>query len=232
MKKGSSFLSFSSFFDASLRLLYFYMKLTRLVFLLLAPSVFQSLDQFYTDRRTSRTSSSTTPSSPHEAEFCAYLLLAHIWDTDILRKTESLPAYLFCTPQIQLALQITYMAQRSVDPQAGRSKPVSELSQNFFTKFFKTVQRGTTPYLVACLVESHFGDVRKAGLFGMKRSFLPRHGAIPVEDLVATLGCDDIRDVAEVCEEYGLKVTREGSVPISVEINKDSVIEGESCSSS
>lgn len=62
----------------------------------------------------------------------------------------------------------------------------------------------------------------------MKKSFLPRHGAIAVEDLVATLGCDDIRDVAEVCEEFGLKVTREGSMPISVEINKTSVIEGES----
>lgn len=70
--------------------------------------------------------------------------------------------------------------------------------------------------------------MRKAGLLGLKKSFLPRHGAVAVEDLVGMLGCDDVRDVSEVCEEFGLKVTREGNMPISVEVNRDSVIVGES----
>ena len=184
------------------------------------------MDQFYTDRRTSRLASSTTPSSPHEAEFCAFLLLAHIWDSDILRKTEGLPPYLFYTPEVQLALSLAYLAQRSNDPHAGRSKPTSELSQNFFTRFFKTVQRGTTPYLVACLVESHFGDIRKAGLLGLKKSIVKQYSTVAVEDLIAMLGCDDAIDVGEVCEEFGLQVTREDGVPVSVEISRESVIVG------
>lgn len=190
--------------------------------------MFQSLDQFYTDRRTSRLASSSTPSSPHEAEFCGYLLLAHIWDVDILRKTEALPAYLYYTPEVQLALSLAYLAQRSNDPHAGRSKPTSELSQNLFTRFFKTVQRGTTPYLVACLVESHFGDIRKAGLLGLKKSFVKQYSTVAVEDLVGMLGCDDVRDVAEVCEEFGLRVSREDGVPVSVEVSRESVIIGKS----
>lgn len=188
-------------------------------------AVLTSLIQFYTDLRNSTPSTSTSFDAPpaasvHEAEFSAYLLLTHLFDTDILRQTESLPPYLFHAPEVQLALNLAYLAQRAHDPQA-KSKPTSDLSQNFFTQFFKSIQRKTTPYLVGAIVESHFGEVRKAGLGGMRKAFLTNHKSLPKEDLIGMLGLDDEGDLFKVLKDFGVEVGSDG-----VKLSKEVAITG------
>ncbi|CDZ98814.1 Nuclear protein export factor [Phaffia rhodozyma] len=191
--------------------------------------VLTSLIQFYSDKRASASAQSSAPSlsSPNEAEFCSYLLLTHIFDADILRQTEALPANLFHTPAIQLALSLAYLAQRSNDPHPSttRIKPNSALSQNFFTRLFKQVRKDSTPYLVGCLMESHFGEIRKAALLAIcssgRRGFKP----VPAGELASLLGCDGLEDLEGVCEEFGLKVDRgQADELVGIELNRDVVI--------
>jgi hypothetical protein len=187
--------------------------------------VLTSLIQFYTDVRNATPSTSTsfdppTTASPNEAEFSAYLLLTHLFDTDILRQTESLPPYLFHSPEVQLALELAYLAQRAHDAQA-KSKPTSELSQNFFSRFFKVVGRPSTPYLVGALVEGHFGEIRKAALGGMRKAFLGNHKALPADDLVQLLGADDEADLRRLIGDFGVELGEDG-----VRLSKETVITG------
>lgn len=180
--------------------------------------------EFYSDIRLSRASFSShpppEPASPHEAEFCAYLLLTHLWDTDILRQTENLPPYLFYSPEVQQALSFAYLA--------GNRDATGPPVQNFFSRFFRTVARPDTPYLVACLLESHFGDVRKAALLALKKGFLKNYKPMPLEDLVDMIGCDDELDVAGVCEEFGFEVEWDDDAPLTVKLYRDSQMVGES----
>lgn len=185
-----------------------------------ATSVLTSLMEFYSDRRQTEpsTSSSPSPASPNEAEFSAYLLLTHLWDADILRQTENLPSYLFHSQEVQLALSFAYLAQRNSN---------TEIAQTFFTRFFKNVSKGSTPYLVACLLESHFGEVRKAAFLALKRGLMKNFKPMPIEDLVGPLGCDDELDVAGVCEEFGLEVEWDDDAPLTVKLFRDATMKGE-----
>ncbi|KAF9919949.1 hypothetical protein BGZ67_001665 [Mortierella alpina] len=87
-----------------------------------------------------------------------------------------------------------------------RAKIQSEASPNFFSRFFKTIAGPATTYLMACLMETSFVDIRKGALKALNKSYLHQHGGFPVEDLINMLGFDDQNECIANCQEYGLEL--------------------------
>lgn len=143
---------------------------------------------------------------PNEAEFRAYHMLSHLRDPDMIRQAQRLPMHIFQDPYIQVAAEIHALTRRNNDIHR-RAKIQSEASPNFFSRFFKLVAGAPTTYLMACLLEVNFVEIRKGALKAMNKCYLDQHRGFPVEDLVAILGFDDAEECIANCEEYDLALT-------------------------
>lgn len=143
---------------------------------------------------------------PHEAEFRAYHILTRLRDPDVLRHTQTLPREIRRSPPVIQALQLYRYAQRS-NEEIGRFKPPnSDGSMNLYTKFFKLVGHKDTSYIMACLCEPQFNDVRKGALKSLRKAFISAVKSPSVDELVVLLGCDDQQEVETQCEQYGVVV--------------------------
>ncbi|BGP50022.1 actin cytoskeleton and mitosis protein [Rhodotorula kratochvilovae] len=176
--------------------------------------VLKSLNEFYDDARMS----GTAVPSPNEAEFRAYNLLTHLRDPDIIWSTELLPPSLFAHPLLQRALALHRLAQRANIPRGERAAPGA------FARFFKLVADKGTPYLFACILSTHFADVRRGALDALRGAFLRQHSAFPLATLAKMLGCDDEAETRSVCEQFGLVVRADESGAAVAEIHKQAVL--------
>ncbi|KAG0262132.1 hypothetical protein BGZ95_004081 [Linnemannia exigua] len=162
--------------------------------------VLTSLQEFYEDMR-----AEGVP-CPNEAEFRAYHILSHLRDPDMIRQAQQLPFHIFQNPYIQVAAEIHALTRRNNDVER-RAKVQSEASPNFFSRFFKLVAGSSTTYLMACLLETNFVEIRKGALKTLNKCYLDRHNGFPVEDLVTILGFDDAEECIATCEEYELPLS-------------------------
>lgn len=183
----------------------------------------QSLNEFYEDaRHEGRT-------CPHEAEFRAYYLITHLRDSDTIRQAELLPRDIFLERHLQAALRLHALAQRNNETRGerGRRPANSEASLNAFSRFFKAVAGDNTSYLLACLAESHFIDVRRGALSTLRKAFMTAHAHYPITKLARMLGCDDIAHCAEIAETFGFVVIYgPDHMAIAVELHKGAVMQG------
>ncbi|KAF9389446.1 hypothetical protein CPB97_011362 [Podila verticillata] len=171
--------------------------------------VLTSLQEFYDDMRAEGIS------CPNEPEFRAYHMLSHMWDPDMLRQAQQLPRHVFQDPYIQAAAEIHTMTRRNNDIRR-RAKTQSEASPNLFSRFFKKVAGPSVTYLMACLVETNFAEVRKGALKAINKTYMDRHGGIPIDDVMDMLGFDDVEECVENCQEYDLAVSFEGKPSVVV----------------
>ncbi|CAD6576877.1 MAG: hypothetical protein CYPHOPRED_006110 [Cyphobasidiales sp. Tagirdzhanova-0007] len=179
--------------------------------------VLQSLDEFYDDAR------HEGMHCPNEAEFRAYYLITHLRDSDTLRQIELLPSEVFSSEHLQAALKLQALAQRNNTSRGerGRRPANSEASLNAFSRFFKAVAGDETSYLLACLAESHFIDIRRGALVSLRKAYIPQHAQYPISRLTKMLGCDNIDHCQEVVEAFGLSVAQDtNGVPRSVELHR------------
>ncbi|GAA97493.1 uncharacterized protein L969DRAFT_42828 [Mixia osmundae IAM 14324] len=172
--------------------------------------VLQSLNEFYEDALFERMD------CPNEAEFRSYSLIVHLRDSDVIRQTEALPARLFDSQSMQTALRLHSLAQRNNDGR-GRRAANSEACLNHFTRFFKLLQAESTTFLLACLCESHFSDIRRGALKAMMRSNLSNLPPYPLAVLTRMLGFDSTEECADFCVAFGL-----GVIDDAVELNRSS----------
>ncbi|KAF9951101.1 hypothetical protein BGZ72_007308 [Mortierella alpina] len=161
--------------------------------------VLTSLQEFYDDLR------SEGVRCPNEAEFRAYHILSHLHDPDMMRQAQQLPSHIFTSPYIQVAAEMHTLTRRNNDIRR-RAKIQSAASPNFFSRFFKMIAGPATTYLMACLMETSFADIRKGALKALNKSYLHQHGGFPIEDLVNILGFDDQDECIANCQEYGLEL--------------------------
>jgi len=178
----------------------------------------RSLIEFYEDRHQSMSLTSSGPSvAPNEAEFRAYNLLLHLRDPETLREVELLPTSIFTSEQVQVALRLRTCAQRSNNIER-RGQPINEeCTLNFYTSFFKEVDRLPVGpgYLLACLAENVFTDVRRGAIKAMCKAYIDRspptfdsvrqciglgieYGDQDAIDLLATMGIEVFTDAAGV----------------------------------
>jgi hypothetical protein len=164
--------------------------------------VLQSLNEFYEDAR------HEGRDCPHEAEFRAYYLITHLRDPDTIRQIELLPPHIFRNDHVQAALRLHALAQRNNESRGerGRRPANSEASLNAFSRFFKAIARDDTSYLLACLAETHFADVRRGALVCLRKAYMAQHPEYPLPKLARILGCDGTLQCAEIAENFGLEV--------------------------
>lgn len=179
--------------------------------------VLQSLIEFYDDARMEG------QDCEHEAEFRAYYLLTHLRDSDTIRQTEALPIHVFDNAHVQAAITLHALAQRNNETRGerGRRPANSEASLNAFSRFFKAVASSQTSYLLACLAESHFFDIRRGALVALRKAFIPQHPQFPLSRLSTILGCDGVEHCAELVDNFGLPITNNAAgMPVSVELHR------------
>lgn len=171
-----------------------------------------SLAQFYDDL------SKVGIYSDNEAEFRAYQILTYIRDQDVVRWAQTLRLPIFTHPLVQRALDFHALAQRNneiMGTSARRNKPTNcEAAQNFFTRFFKMVADKDTTFLMACMLEGHFPDIRKGAMKAMNKTYNARYSGISAEIVRQMLGYDSVEDCVKEAELYGIPVDHTGPVPI------------------
>ncbi|GAA5977587.1 hypothetical protein JCM10908_005031 [Rhodotorula pacifica] len=176
--------------------------------------VLKSLNEFYDDLRLS----GTPDPSGNEAEFRAYNLLTHLRDPDIVWSVELLPPEVFRHPLLQRALALHRLAQKSNIPRGERA------SQNAFSRFFKLVGEPGTPYLFACILSTHFNDIRRSAIDALRAAYLKQHSAFPLRTLAKILGCDDEADARSVCEQLGIVVRTDERGRVVAELHKQAAL--------
>lgn len=187
-------------------------------------AVLQSLNEFYDDARHEGFE------CPDEAEFRAYYLITHLRDSDTIRQTELLSTHIFNSRYIQSALRLQSLVLRNNESRGerGRRPANSEASLNAFSRFFKAVAKDDTSYLLACLAESHFTDVRRGALVALKKAYIERNPQYPLPKLAKMLGCNNVAHCAEVVENFGLGVVYDAAgTPVSVELHRKVALQGQ-----
>lgn len=167
--------------------------------------VLQTLQQFYDDAR----HASPPITCPNEAEFRAYYILTHLRDPEAMRQAELLAFHVFSDPLLQLSLRLQSLVQRNnINTAPGsRARPPanSEACLNSYSRFFKLIET-QAPYLLACLVETDFYDLRRGAFKAMRKAYMEQHANLPVLNLVKLLGFDDAQDCARCCRSFGITV--------------------------
>lgn len=138
--------------------------------------VLQSLHEFYGDIRQTlnRTKQSSLQQVPHattilqealqnEAEFRAFQLLTHAEDQDVFRQSLSFPTEIFAREELKRARDA-----------------VAALHRKDYIRYFGIAQRA--PYLMACLMQTHFTKVRQTALQVIAVAFSSRE-AITMDTL-------------------------------------------------
>lgn len=73
--------------------------------------------------------------------------------------------------------------------------------QNFFTRFFKRIANPATSYLLACLLEYHFGGVRRGAIHALWKAYSTRHRGVPIQDVGRMLGFSNLNGVHSLEED-------------------------------
>ncbi|GHJ87686.1 hypothetical protein NliqN6_4088 [Naganishia liquefaciens] len=155
----------------------------------------------------------------NEPEFRAYQLLSHLNDNEVARTILDLPNEIFGHPHLQLVFTFRSLAQRNFDTQKVGSKYNAEISLNFFSQYFKRVKKRDVPFLIACLAQTKFGDVRRAGIRALMRAYpAPPQGvvlrpdedplsmrAMPVAVFAKLMGCQDEAEAMAIADALGVE---------------------------
>ncbi|CAO0796022.1 unnamed protein product [Mucor circinelloides] len=166
--------------------------------------VLLSLTEFYDDLREEGIE------SENEAEFRAYYLLSHIRDQDIARQAQTLPIHIFRHPYMTRALELHALSQRNneiMETSSRRNKPENiEASQNYYSKLFKMIADDQTSFLMACMMECHFSDIRKGALKAMNIAYMAKASCVPAEHVRRVLAYDSLKHLLEELVLYGIPI--------------------------
>ncbi|KAG2733030.1 hypothetical protein G9P44_004020 [Scheffersomyces stipitis] len=146
--------------------------------------------------------------APNEAEFRAYHLLSHIRDPELEREIQKLPPDIFQDSRVQLALQFrSIISQNNV---VERGVTVSAGAVNLFVEFFRKVYSSQTPFLMSCLLEIHFSEIRFYALKAMARSYHTKGKAYSGQVLTNMLGFDTLEKLVKFVTYYEIDTFQDG----------------------
>lgn len=156
---------------------------------------------------------------PNEAEFRAYHLISHFRDPELEREIQTLPDDVLQSKEVKLALRFrTLMTQNNV-VERGTVNSVGAL--NLFVEFFRLVYSPETPYLLACLLETHFNEYRFYALKTMTRAYHTKGRAFLAESLQRMLGFDSIEKLAAFVQYYEVDTFEEDGTLLIDLFNKE-----------
>lgn len=173
----------------------------------------QTLMEIYQDVR------NNGGSSPNEAEFRAYHLLSHIRDPELERQIQNLPDYIYQDGKVQLALNMRKIISQNNIVERGVTNLIGAL--DFYVEFFRDVYSDATPLLMACLLETHFSEIRFYALKAMSRSFHTRGKPYQMDTLRNLLGFDLSEKLMKFLKYYEIDVIIENGETLVDLFNKD-----------
>lgn len=141
---------------------------------------------------------------PNEAEFRAYYLLSHLKDSEVEQEIQTLPDHLYKDSKVQLAIKIRSLISQSNIVERGHKNTIGCL--NLFVEFFKLVYSEETPFLMACLLETQFNEIRFYALKSMSRAFHTRGKAYDGETLKNVLGFDSVEKLIIFVEYFDVDI--------------------------
>ena len=153
--------------------------------------------------------------SPNEAEFRAYCIIFEIRDLrpDLEDRAQNWPSTILNHPRVQTALKLYAAAGNTSDDQGPlRPRTPFLVAQSNTRGFFDLVNSNSVPYLLACMTEVYFNDLRSKALqtiwtaYGKKRPGAARVEDWLIEDLTLALGFDYDEQTMTFCEEHGFEI--------------------------
>lgn len=169
-----------------------------------------SLNEFYDDLRL--TTGKSNP-SPNEAEFRAYHLILNLYDPEVLRSVENLPESIFDAEILQIAITLRAYVQRANRGGSSRANALNtDAPMNFFSRFFQLLKSPKVPYLLACICENKFIDVRQGALRSLCSNYNKAHRGPTATFVKDALGADSEVQVIEWAESYGIEVQMENDM--------------------
>lgn len=136
-------------------------------------------------------------SCPNEPEFRAYEIIVKLKDFELERSIQKLQPHILSDSIVQRALMLRGLINHGIN------------GMNMFTDFFKIVlDKNKTPFLLACLAEIHFNEIRHKALICLGKLYHSKSLKTPtVNDLTKMLGFDSEKDLEETCKIYGIEIS-------------------------
>ncbi|EGV60487.1 mRNA export factor Sac3 [Yamadazyma tenuis ATCC 10573] len=156
---------------------------------------------------------------PNEPEFRAYYLLSHLRESEVEREIQNLPDYILYNDLVQLAIKFRSLSSQNNIVERGFKNGVGSL--NLFVEFFRLVYKETTPFLMACLLETQFNEIRFYALKSMTRGYHTKGKAYDGDTLRAMLGFDTVEQMIKFIEYYDIDVINDHDVILIDLVNKE-----------
>lgn len=156
---------------------------------------------------------------PNEPEFRAYYLLSHLRESEIEREIQGLPNYIVNNDLVQLAIKFRNLISQNNLVERGFKNGVG--SFNLFVEFFRLVYHESTPFLMSCLLETLFNEIRFYAVKAMTRSYHTKGKAYDGETLKSMLGFDSIDELIKFIEYYEIDTINENGVILVDLVNKE-----------
>jgi nuclear mRNA export protein SAC3 len=197
--------------------------------LILFTIAFNILIGFYNDARNNLPSEERNQLvSPNEAEFRAYSLLVHIRGPEFIHSIATLPSAILNHPKMKLAIKLFNFYQTSNAPKERKQKlnVTSEAATNGFSRFFKFIRedRYGVDFVMACLLEERFWDVRRAGLKAYGSSMVANYADLTVKEAIKLLGFHDREECLEGLERFGIEVKAESQWDAAGDVNETLIL--------
>jgi hypothetical protein len=156
-------------------------------------------------------------SFPNEDEFRAYYIVFAIHDQrpDLETRVQSWPRKLLQSPKVQVALELFAAAGNTWEYQGALDeKRPNAIAQGFYTRFFSVVDSPSVSYLMACVAEIYFNNVRQTAIRSIWKAYCrspasqqQKNEEWTLDELTETLYFDDEAQTERFCEEQGLDLT-------------------------
>lgn len=144
---------------------------------------------------------------PNEPEFRAYYLLSHLREPEVEREIQMLPNYIMNNKLVKLALRFRNLVSQNNLVERGYKNSIGAL--NLFIEFFRLVFNDETPFLMACLLETQFNEIRFYSLKSMTRGYHTKGKPYDGEILTSILGFDDVSQLVKFLKYYEVDVIHE-----------------------
>ncbi|KAJ6022050.1 hypothetical protein N7540_007554 [Penicillium herquei] len=159
---------------------------------------------------------------PNEDEFRAYHIILSIHDQrpDLEARVSRWPTSLLTSPRVKVALDLYAAACNTWEPQATLDvRRTNAIAQGFYARFFNIINSPSVSYLMACVAEIYFIDVRKTALRSIWNGYwrppskpnpdqmqTNRKEEWMMSDLTNILHFDNEEQTVEFCKQQNLPV--------------------------
>lgn len=148
------------------------------------------------------------PQPPNEAEFRAYHLLLKINVPDLERSCELLPAQIYENKLIQQALHF----RKLFSPRRSQN------AENFYSSFFDAVLNPEVSFLIGCLLEIKFNDIRLRALKTIVRANHTKTKALHLKHLYSVLKFPEYSNLIKFLQFYNIKFSTDSRGNESVDM--------------